>query len=282
MTAVTAKAAGVAEVVVASPRPNKITLAAAAIAGADSFLPVGGAQAIAAMALGLPSLPACDIIVGPGNRYVTAAKKLLQGRVGIDMLAGPSELVVVADESANPALIAADLLAQAEHDDDASTILLTTSRTLAAQVQAELGRQLLSLPTADVAAAALQNGALVLCRNLEHAAAVVDRIAPEHLSLQLSNNEVFRNMVHHYGALFSGESVAEVFGDYGAGPNHVLPTEKCARFSGGLSVHNFLRIRTWMRASDQPTSNQLIQDVVELARMEGLEAHARSALLRQG
>ena len=280
MTAVTAKVAGVHEIIVASPRPNAITLAAAAIAGADKFLVIGGAQAIAALAFGCAELPPCDVIVGPGNRYVTAAKQLLQGRVGIDMLAGPSELVVASDGTGKPQIIAADLLAQAEHDPDAYPLFLSTCSRQIAAVQNEIQLQLQDLPTADVARAALQNGGAVLCPNLQQLAEVVNRIAPEHLSLQLSNIDEFKPLIHHYGALFEGEGAAEVLGDYGAGPNHVLPTETNARFGGGLSVFTFLRIRTWMRAEQGEVAEQLLQDVVSMARMEGLEAHARAAQQR--
>ena len=288
MTAIPAKVAGVGEVIVASPNPSQATLTAAAIAGADRFLVVGGAQAIGALAFGMEGLNPCDLIVGPGNRYVTEAKKLVQGRVGIDMLAGPSELVVVSDGSGSAQIIAADLLAQAEHDQDAIPLFLTTCSTQADQVQHALNQQLESLPTAEVARAALKNGGVKFCRSEAEIAAIVNDIAPEHLSLQLATGSKLREKIRHYGALFDGESAAEVFGDYGVGPNHVLPTARGARFTGGLSVHTFLRLRTWIRATNpveaktSPLSNQLVDDVVSLARLEGLEGHARSALARLG
>jgi len=275
MTAVTARAAGVREVWVASPRPATVTLAAAAVAGADGVLAVGGAQAIAALAYGA-AVPAVDVIVGPGNRWVTAAKQLVSGRVGIDMLAGPSELVVLADESAQPATVAADLLAQAEHDPDALAVLVTTSETLASGVEEELEKQLAALPTAETAGQSIRNSFAVVCDTLEEACRVCDRMAPEHLEVMTRDPDVAAARLHHYGALFLGPGSAEVLGDYGAGPNHVLPTGSSARFSGGLSVFHFLRIRTWMRLSD-PTAERVLDDAIMLARMEGLEGHARSA-----
>jgi phosphoribosyl-ATP pyrophosphohydrolase/phosphoribosyl-AMP cyclohydrolase/histidinol dehydrogenase len=280
MTALTARVAGVARVVVASPKPKPIMLAAAAIAGADSFLCAGGAHAIAALAYGTSSVPSVDVIVGPGNRWVTAAKKLVVGKVGIDMLAGPSELVVLADESADPKLIAADLLAQAEHARDALPMLVTTSAALIAEVNHALAQQLADLPTAAVARDALQHGFAVLCATGEECIAASDRIAPEHLELIARDAEVQSRKLSHYGALFIGAGSAEVLGDYGAGPNHVLPTGAGARFCGGLSVLTFTRVRTWLRIEDPAASAELRDDAAALARIEGLEAHARAALAR--
>jgi phosphoribosyl-ATP pyrophosphohydrolase/phosphoribosyl-AMP cyclohydrolase/histidinol dehydrogenase len=282
MTAVTARAAGVREVWVASPRPAPVTLAAAAVAGADAFLAVGGAQAIAALAFGAGAVPPCDVVVGPGNRWVTAAKQLVAGRVGIDMLAGPSELVVVADAAADPALVAADLLAQAEHDVDARVTLIALDRSLAETVEAELARQLGDLPTAATARAALQHGACVLARDLDQAVELCDRLAPEHLQLALRDPAALAARLQHYGALFLGEAAAEVLGDYGAGPNHVLPTSGAARQRGGLSVHDFLRARTWLEIDDPRAAAELAGDAARLARLEGLEAHARAAERRLG
>lgn len=278
MTAVTARVAGVREVVVASPRPAPITLAAAAVAGADALVPVGGAQAIAALAHGAGPIPSCDIIVGPGNRWVTAAKKLVSGSVGIDMLAGPSELVVLADRAADPALIAADLLAQAEHDDDAVPTLVTTDATLIARVEAALREQLATLPTAPTARRALANGASVLCDTLDDAIAACDALAPEHLEVMTADPRAVALRLRHYGAVFIGSRSAEVFGDYGVGPNHVLPTGRTARFSGGLSVFTFLRVRTWLEAGGHDRA--VAGDAAALARLEGLEAHARAAQRR--
>ena len=246
MTVTPARVAGVREVTVASPRPAEVTLAAAAVAGADRLVAVGGAQVIAAFAYGTETVPACDLIVGPGNRWVTAAKKLVYGDVGVDMLAGPSELVVLADDEADPGMLAADLIAQAEHDVDARPFLVTTSPTLGDAVRLELEAQLATLPTAGTARVALASGGCLLAASLDEALAICDRLAPEHLELMIRDPLGAVDRLRHYGSLFVGEQSAEVFGDYGVGPNHVLPTGRCARFAGGLSVFTFLRIATWM------------------------------------
>ncbi|MEO1585149.1 MAG: histidinol dehydrogenase [Planctomycetota bacterium] len=281
MTAVTARVAGCRHVVVASPRPSKATLAAASIAGADTVLCVGGAQAIAAMVQGIPGVcPACQAIAGPGNRYVTAAKQLVSGRVRIDMLAGPSELLVIADESGDPAVIAADLLAQCEHDADARGILVTISDDLAHAVDTELERQLETLPTADTAREALTNGFACVVESIDEAAAISNEIAPEHLEVHVADTDAAVDLLTDYGALFIGHAAAEVFGDYGAGPNHTLPTGGTARSFGGLSVFDFLRIRTSLQINDRGAARRLAQDAARLARIEGLEAHARSAECR--
>jgi len=277
MTAVTARTAGVKEIWVASPKPGPMTLAAAAIAGADGVLAAGGAHAIAALAFGAGPLSPCDLIVGPGNRYVTAAKQLVAGRVAIDMLAGPSELVVFADATASPAVIAADLLAQAEHDPDALPVLVALDSTLPDRVAAELARQLADLPTRETARAALLNGGVVLVANLEEGIAACDALAPEHVELLLDRAAEVAPRLGAYGALFVGAGSAEVLGDYGAGPNHVLPTAGTARSKGGLSVYTFLRVRTWLRIDDQTAARPLVEDAAWFGRVEGLEAHARSA-----
>lgn len=277
MTAVTARVAGVRSVWVASPRPQPVTLAAAAIAGADALLAVGGAQAIAAFAFGAGPVPACDAVVGPGNRYVTAAKQLVAGQVAIDMLAGPSELVVLADDTADPARVAADLLAQAEHDPDALPILVTPSAAFADAVDAELAAQLAVLPTASTATPALANGYTVLVADLDAGADICDRLAPEHLQLHCRGAMTLAGRLKHYGGLFIGDGAAEVLGDYGAGPNHTLPTGGTARFTGGLSVFTFLRVRTWLRIDDAEAAQGLVADAVALGTMEGLIGHARAA-----
>lgn len=280
MTAITARAAGVAEVWVASPNPTSMTLAAAAVAGADGVFALGGAQAIAALAYGAGAVPACDVIVGPGNRYVTAAKKIVSGHVAIDMLAGPSELVVVADRTADASCVAADLLAQAEHDTDARVVLISLDSSFIERVNAYLAQQLVDLPTADTARAALKESFAVEVKSVEDAITLCDRLAPEHLQLSVDDPEPYRHTLSHYGALFSGVAGAEVFGDYGAGPNHVLPTGGTSRFTGGLSVFNFLRVRTWLHLDDSHGAATLARDAAELARLEGLEAHARAANFR--
>ena len=277
MTAVTARAAGVSDVVVATPNPGSLMLATAAIADADVVLGVGGAQSIAALAYGV-GVPACDIVVGPGNRWVTAAKKAVAGNVAIDMLAGPSELVVVADASASAATVAADLLAQAEHDPDAFTALVTTDSGLLTAVKRELERQLPMLSTAAIARVALAHGFAVVCRDLDEVVAVCDRLAPEHLQLSMQNPDALMGRVRNAGACFVGEQSAEVFGDYGIGGNHVLPTGRGARFTGGLSALTFLRVRSWLRLD---AAESVVSDVAALARLEGLEAHARAAEQRR-
>jgi len=282
MTAVTARSAGVKEIWVASPRPRAVTLAAAAVAGAEGLLAVGGAQGIAAMTFGLGPMPPCDAVVGPGNRFVTAAKQLVAGRVAIDMLAGPSELVILADGSAAPALVAADLLAQAEHDVDAAPILVTTSASLVRAVNERLEAQLERLPTADVARAALDNGFAVVVGGIEEGLEVCDEIAPEHLELMVEGAPALAPRCGNYGGLFIGSGSAEVLGDYGAGPNHTLPTGGTARSFGGLSVLTFLRVRTWLRMDPGGAAAELIGDAARLARMEGLEAHARALEMRAG
>ena len=280
MTAVTAKVAGVSSVIVATPSNDDIMLGAAWLAGADQVLWAGGAHAIAALAYGLEEMEAVDIIVGPGNRWVTAAKALVVGRVGIDMLAGPSELVVAADETGLPETIAADLIGQAEHDVDAIPILVTTSEELAQKVVLACERQLENLPTAKIAREALCNGSVVLCRSREEMVDVVNRCAPEHLELQCINPDQFLNEVQHYGGAFVGTVSAEVFGDYGLGPNHVLPTGGTARYTGGLSVLTFIRVRTWMKMDALAPQDTFVSDTIALAEYEGLIGHARSAKAR--
>src|SRR5213592_1964621 len=277
MTAVTARTAGVKEIWVASPRPGPMTLAAAAIAGADGVLAAGGANAIAALAFGAGPVPACDVVVGPGNRYVTAAKQVVGSRVAIDMLAGPTELVIFADATASPTTIAADLLAQAEHDPDAVPVLVTLDHTHPDRVETELARQLGDLPTAEVARMALANGGVVVVATVDEGIAACDALAPEHLELCLGDAAAVAPRVEHFGALFIGAGSAEVLGDYGAGPNHVLPTAGTARSQGGLSVYTFLRVRTWLRIDDPATARPLVEDAAWFGRIEGLEAHARSA-----
>lgn len=279
MTALTARAAGVDEVWLASPRPAPVTLAAAHLAGVRGVLAAGGAQAIAALAHGIDGLPACDVVVGPGNRYVTEAKRALAGEVGIDLLAGPSELVVLADETAQPALVAADLLAQAEHDPDALPVLVTTAPALAEAVERELARALATLPGAAVARAALARGGVYVARDLAEACARVDALAPEHLELALRDPAAARARLRHHGALFVAPA-CEVLGDYGAGPNHVLPTGGSARATGGLSVLTFLRTRTTLVLDAPDAARELLADAAHLARLEGLEGHARAAELR--
>lgn len=297
MTAVTARAAGCQTVILASPKPAPITKAAAYLAGVDVFLCVGGAQAVATMANGLSSgvgtaaasaavvdvVPPCDVICGPGNKWVTAAKSVVSGRCGIDMLAGPSEVLVICDETANPAIVAADLIAQAEHDVVARAVLLSTSATMIADIDAEVDRQVNALPEPNRSTAleALKQSFAVHCSSMEQCIQLSDDLAPEHLEIQTKDSRGVAELCNNYGGLFVGAHAAEVLGDYGAGPNHTLPTGGTGRYTGGLSVFNFLRIRTWMRVDDPEQSQGMVSDSIVMARLEGLEGHARAAEARK-
>lgn len=281
MSAVTARVAGIQQVWVACPAPSRLMLVAAAIAEVDGFLVAGGAQAIAALAYGIGGPPRCDAVVGPGNRWVTAAKQLVAAEVRIDMLAGPSELLLVADEAADPATVAADLLAQAEHDVDARPMLIATSERQVEQVNKALSQLLPTLPTADVARVALQGGFAVVASDPDTIAQLCQAIAPEHLELHLQSPGTLVPRLTRCGCLFIGSGSAEVLGDYGAGPNHVLPTGGTARFASGLSVDTFLRRQTWLRVDDLSAAQTLVDDTVQLAHWEGLAAHAVSAQRRR-
>jgi len=283
MTALVARTAGVADVAVACPRPSPLILAACAVAGADSLLAAGGAQAIAALAYGAGPLSPRDVVVGPGNRYVAAAKRLAQALVRTDAPAGPSELLVVADESADPTTVAWDMLAQAEHDPDAVPALAASSEAVAVAVERALAACLGELAalrpeSAAIAGAALDNGWAFVSADRGALAEAANRFAPEHLELAIADARAFSASCRHAGALFIGDQSAEAFGDYGAGPNHTLPTSGRARSSGGLSVFDFLRIRTWLKM-DRPDEG-LVGDTALLATAEGLLAHARSASRR--
>ena len=284
MTAVTARAAGVEHVWVASPRPVAETLAAAYLADADGLMAIGGAQAIGALAYGVPehNIPGSDVIVGPGNKWVTAAKSLVSGKVQIDMLAGPSEVLVIADSTCDPGTVASDLLAQAEHDTEARPILVCTAAQVAADANTELAKQLASLPTRDVAREAVKKGFACVCPDIATAVRISDEIGPEHLEIITEDAEGVKAMCNSYGGVFVGSVSAEVFGDYGAGPNHVLPTCGTSRYTGGLSVFTFLRIRTWMNITkgDSAACQEMIKDAIALGRIEGLEGHARAAEAR--
>ncbi|MEL7473709.1 MAG: histidinol dehydrogenase [Planctomycetota bacterium] len=279
MTAVTARVAGCERVVVASPAAHPLTCAAAYVAGADGVLAIGGAHAIAALAYGFEGFDQCDVIVGPGNRWVTAAKQLVSGVVGIDMLAGPSELLVIADASADADVVAADLLAQAEHDTDASAVLVSTSSELVEAVDRAIARRLAELPTAETARVALQNGFACVVPDLDAACRVADWIAPEHLEILTEDPDRIASKIRNAGGVFIGARSAEVFGDYGAGPNHTLPTGGTARFQAGLSVTHFLRLRTWLRMAD--AEGAVASDAQGLAELEGLAGHAASARARR-
>ena len=285
MCALPAKVAGVARIVMATPpgkdgQVNPYTLVAAAECGITEVLRVGGAQAIGALAYGTESLGRVDKIVGPGNIFVTNAKREVYGHVGIDMVAGPSEVLVLADDSANPRYVAADLLSQAEHDRLAAAILVTDSLDLAKAVQLELDRQLAALPRREIAQASVENhGAILVCRSLDDCFEAANRIAPEHLELSLRDPFAWLDKVQNAGACFLGHYAPEPLGDYFAGPNHVLPTSGTARFFSPLSVQDFIKRSSVIYYSREKLLGSA-RDIGRFARAEGLEAHARSALIR--
>jgi histidinol dehydrogenase len=284
MNAVPAKVAGCRRLAMVVPTPdghiNPLVLAAARIAGVDEIYRVGGAQAIAALAYGTQTIPPVDKIVGPGNAYVAAAKRRVFGVVGIDMIAGPSEVVILADRGADPRFVAADLLAQAEHDEAAQSILITDDASLARAVRSEVDRQLADLPRAEIAGASWrENGAVILSPSLEAALPLVDRLAPEHLEIMTDDAEALAGKVANAGAIFLGPHTPEAIGDYVGGSNHVLPTARSARFSSGLGVLDFMK-RTSLLKCDPRSLSVLGPAAVALGEAEGLEAHARSVALR--
>ena len=285
MTVIPARVAGVREIVLVSPPSadkslNATVLAAARVAGVTEAYRVGGAQAIAALAYGTETIRRVDKIVGPGNLYVALAKSRVFGDVGIDMMAGPSEVVVVADESADATFVAADLLAQAEHDPMARAVLLTPSRGLIDRVAREVERQLGALPRREIAGAALQShGALVLTRTLEEAVEVVNLLAPEHLELQVEDPEALLPLVRSAGAVFLGRFTPEVVGDYVAGPNHVLPTGGTARFASALGTEDFVKRMSVIQYA-QAGLREAGPHLAELARVEGLDGHGAAAAMR--
>jgi histidinol dehydrogenase len=281
MNAVPAKVAGVGRIAMVTPpgRLEPAVLAAAKAAGLSEIWRVGGAQACAALAFGAGPILPVDKIVGPGNAYVTAAKRRLYGIVGIDALAGPSEIVVVADGENDPHWIAADLLSQAEHDPDAQSILITDDAAFAARVEVAIERQLAGLATAETAQASWTDHGAIVIAGLGHAAALVDQIAPEHVELAIADPEPLAASIRHAGAIFIGRYAPEAIGDYVAGTNHVLPTSRAARFSSGLSVFDFMK-RTSIIRCDADAFAHLAPATVALAEAEGLPAHARSAAIR--
>jgi len=286
MNAIPAKVAGVAELIMVVPTPagtlNNLVLTAAQIAGVDRVFAIGGAQAVAALAYGTEQIPAVDKIVGPGNIYVATAKRALFGQVGIDMVAGPSEILVLCDGGTDPDWIAMDLFSQAEHDEDAQAILLSWDGEFLDRVMAAIDRLLPTLERRDVIAAALRRrGALIRSRDPEEAIGIINRIAPEHLELSVEHPEAVVPEIRHAGAIFMGRYTAEALGDYCAGPNHVLPTSRTARFSSPLGVYDFQKRSSLIMASAQGAAT-LARTALVLARGEGLTAHARSAECRGG
>ena len=285
MNVVPAQVAGVERIVVVTPprtlSENPAVAAALLELNVTEVYAVGGAQAIAALAFGTETVPRVDKITGPGNKYVAAAKKLVFGVVGIDAIAGPTEVVIVADETARPEFIAADLLAQAEHGEDASSILITTSESLATAVAEEVERQMASLPRREIATASLQEyGAIIVVETLAEGCEIVDELAPEHLQIVTRDDEAVAAKIKHAGAIFFGSYTPEAVGDYLAGPNHVLPTGRTARFSSALGVYDFVKRTSLLRYSEAAFSS-VANSVAVLAEAEGLGGHARSALIRK-
>jgi histidinol dehydrogenase len=284
MNAVPAKVAGVPRLVMVVPAPDgrlvPLVLAAAKLAGVDEIYRVGGAQAVAALAHGTPTIKPVAKIVGPGNAYVAAAKRLVFGKVGIDMIAGPSEVLIVADKSGNPDWIAGDLLAQAEHDASAQSILITDDANLADAVEEAVAAQLKTLPRAEVAGASWRDyGAVILVRSLDEAVPLIDAIAPEHLEIESADAERLLGRVRNAGAIFLGAHTPEAIGDYVGGSNHVLPTARSARFSSGLGVLDFMK-RTSILKCGPEQLRALGPAAIALGEAEGLDAHARSVAMR--
>ena len=284
MNAVPAKVAGVSRIVMTVPSPggklNPLVLAAAEIAGVREIYRIGGAQAVAALAYGTETIAAVDKITGPGNAYVAAAKRRVFGQVGIDMIAGPSEILVVADRDNDPQWIAADLLSQCEHDEAAQAILISDDRGFAAAVRQAVERQLASLPRGAIARDSWEkHGAIILVETLAAAVPLIDRIAAEHVELALDKPRDFAARIRHAGAIFLGRYTPEAVGDYVAGPNHVLPTARSARFSSGLGVLDFMK-RTSLLGCDPQSLKAIGPAAITLAEAEGLDAHARSIAIR--
>jgi len=284
MNVIPAQLAGVNRIVVATPprslQENPAIAATLLQLGVKEVYAVGGAQAIAALAYGTETVPRVDKITGPGNRYVAAAKKLVFGTVGIDSIAGPSEVVIIADDTARADFLAADMLAQAEHAEDASAVLITASEKLAAAVAAEVASQMASLPRRAIIEQSLNRyGAIIVVPDLDTACTIAKELAPEHLQVITGDDEAVAETVLHAGAIFFGSYTPEAVGDYFAGPNHVLPTAGAARFASALSVHDFVRRTSTLRYSREALQRSA-EKIAILAKAEGLDAHARSAEIR--
>jgi len=279
MCIIPAKVAGVREIIVCSPKIKPVTIVAVDLSGADLIFKIGGVQAIAAMAYGTETIPKVDKIVGPGNIYVTTAKKEVFGDCGIDLLAGPSEILIIADNYANPKFVAADLLAQAEHDVNTKIFFVTNSKNLIKKVNDELKIQIKKLETKNIIKEAFKNKKVILVKNLEEAIKIANQIAPEHLALQVKNPKKYLNQLKNYGSLFLNSYSAVAFGDYCSGPNHVLPTDGTSRFTGGLSVKDFIKIQTYQYITKRG-AKKLAPIAKEFASFEGLDAHKKSVEIR--
>ncbi len=286
MNAIPAKIAGVSEIVMVTPPTggaiSSQILAAAKVAGVSRIFKTGGAQAVAALAYGTASIPAVDKIVGPGNAYVAEAKRQVSGKVGVDMIAGPSEILVIADENSNPVFVAADLLSQAEHDRRASAVLVTTSPVLAKAVTDEIERQLRSLPRREIASASIdEHGLIIIVESIDEAIEMSNRIAPEHLEICVDDPFGCLDKVKNAGSVFLGRNCPEAVGDYMAGPNHTLPTSGTARFYSPLSVDDFVKKMQFTYYSSKALA-EIANDIDLFARSEGFDAHARSVMRRMG
>jgi histidinol dehydrogenase len=285
MNILPAKVAGVNEIIMVSPPSNNGTihpavLAAAQLAGATRVFRIGGAQAIAALAYGTETIPQVTKITGPGNTFVTAAKALARNVVDIDSEAGPSEVVVLADDNANPAFVAAEMLAQAEHDEEAAAVLITTSQTLAQKVEERLSEEIPQLPRKDIINKSLESqGATIIARDLDEAIALTNRFAPEHLSVQVDELEATADKITHAGAMMLGPMTPVAVGDYYAGPNHILPTNRRARFSSPLTAEDFRKVTSILQYSEERLKNDG-KDIMTFAETENLQAHARSVEVR--
>ncbi len=279
MCIIPAKLAGVKEIIACSPKIKPETIVAADISGADKIFNIGGIQAIAALAYGTKQIPKVDKIVGPGNIYVTAAKKAVYGDCGIDFLAGPSEVMIIADKTANFKFVAIDLLAQLEHDINAKAFLMTNSKILIKNVQNEIKNLMLELSTRDIIKKSISNFKIKFVKDIDKAIGFANKIAPEHLELLVKNPENYLNKLTNYGSLFLGEFSAEAFGDYCSGTNHVLPTNGGARFTSGLSVKDFVKLQTYQSIGRKQVK-KLTKSAIKLAQIEGLEAHKTSVKMR--
>lgn len=280
MTIVPAKVAGVKEIIACSPKIYSETIVACDLAGADKIYNIGGIQAIAGMAYGTESIPKVNKIVGPGNKYVTSAKKYVYGEVGIDFLAGPSEIMIIADETANPEFVSADMLAQCEHDIDARSFLICFSENFAQKVKLSAQKQLKALSTREITAKAFEKSFAIIVKNIAEATEITNKKAPEHLELCFKNAKKSMKNFKNYGSLFIGNYSAEVYGDYCSGTNHVLPTNEVSKYSGGLSVFDFVKIQTYQIISKK--GNKMISDTAsQFAQIEGLDAHKFAAEIRK-
>ncbi len=280
MTIIPAKIAGVKEVIACSPKIRPETIVACDLAGADKIYKIGGAQAIAAMAYGTQSISKVNKIVGPGNKYVTAAKKYVFGEVGIDFLAGPSEVMIIADETANPEFVSADMLAQCEHDADARAFLVCTGENFANLVKIFAQKQLENLSTKEIASKSFEKSFAVIVKSIEEAVDIANKKAPEHLELCFKDSRKFIEKFKNYGSLFIGNYSAEVYGDYCSGTNHVLPTNEVSKYSGGLSVFDFVKVQTYQMISKKGNL-KISETASKLAEIEGLQAHKFASVVRK-